>query len=275
MARAALTAAVLSFLVLMFTPASSAAGAPTITLLTPASGATVESTTDTYPTFTWHVDWAAPESTIVRFEIATDAAFTQNVSVDTHFCPSTDVNCWDSIQPHAVYGPPLGNVWYWRVGLTTSNGIVYSNTFHFTATQPQDTDGDGIPDSKDNCPRRRNPDQRDSNHDGKGDACQPDLVKPRVKVSPGSARRGHRAFIKVRAADDRGTIRLNVTLSYRNHIMYRGAFGWTETRWSQRLTFYTRTPLPRFLPTGVYRACVKAWDRAGNHALGCSRYLVR
>jgi len=66
-----------------------------------------------------------------------------------------------------------------------------------------------------------------------------------------------------------------VTLSYRNHTMYRGAFGWTQTRWSQRLTFYTRTPLPRFLPTGVYRACVKAWDKAGNHALGCSRYLVR
>src|SRR4051812_11841698 len=131
MARAALTAVVLSLFLLALTPASSAAGAPTITLLTPANGATVESTTDTYPTFTWHVDWAAPESTIVRFEIATDAAFTQNVSVDTHFCPATDVNCWDSIQPHAVYGPPLGNVWYWRVGLTTPPGGPHSQTVSF------------------------------------------------------------------------------------------------------------------------------------------------
>src|SRR5436190_16045455 len=122
---------------------------------------------------------------------------------------------------------------------------------------------------------KRGEDAGDSNHDGKGDACQPDLVKPRVKVSSGSARRGQRAYIKARVADDRGMVRLSVTLSYRSHTMYRGAFGWTQTRWSHRLNFYTRTPLARFLPTGVYQACVKAWDKAGNHALGCSRYLIR
>ncbi|HEX3686566.1 MAG TPA: thrombospondin type 3 repeat-containing protein [Gaiellaceae bacterium] len=274
MARAALAAGVLAVLLLAATPSSQAAGAPTITLLAPANGATIVSTTDSYPTFSWHVDWAAPESTIVRFEIATDPAFTQNTSVDTHFCPSTDVNCWTSIQPHAVYGPPLGNVWYWRVGLTTSSGIAYSQTFHFVAVQPADTDRDGIPDAQDNCPRRANRDQRDSNHDGKGDACQPDHVKPRVRISTGSATRGHRAFLRVRVADDRGTVRLYVTLAYRRHTMYRGAFPWTQTSWARSLTFYTRTALPRFIPAGVYLACVKAWDRAGNHALACSRYRV-
>jgi hypothetical protein len=275
MARAALAVSLLAVLLLAATPSSQAAGAPTITLVTPANGATVQSTTDSYPSFSWHVDWAAPESTIVRFEIATDPAFTQNASVDTHFCPASDVNCWDTIQPHAVYGPPLGNVWYWRVGLTTSSGIAYSQTFHFVAVQPADTDRDGIPDAKDNCPRNANPDQRDSNHDGKGDACQPDHVKPRVKVAAGSAKRGHRAFLNVHAADDRGTVRLNVTLAYGSHTMYRGTFPWTQTRWGQPLTFYTRTALPRFIPAGVYRACVKAWDQAGNHALACSRYRVR
>jgi hypothetical protein len=272
--RAALAAAVLAF-VLVLSPASSAAGAPTITLLAPVNGATVVSTVGTYPTFSWHVDWAQPESTIVRFEIATDPAFTQNASVDTHFCPATDVNCWTSVQPHAVYGPPLGSVWYWRVGLTTSAGIAYSQTFHFTAVPPPDRDHDGVVDSKDNCPLRSNPDQRDSNHDGKGDACQADRVKPRVRVSPGRATRGHRAFISARVADDRGTVRLSVTLAYQGHTMYRGAFGWTQTTWARAYTFYTRTPLPRFLPAGSYLACVKAWDRAGNHALACSRYRVR
>ena len=34
-----------------------------------------------------------------------------------------------------------------------------------------DTDGDGIPDSQDNCPRDWNPDQWDHNADGRGDAC--------------------------------------------------------------------------------------------------------
>jgi hypothetical protein len=37
-----------------------------------------------------------------------------------------------------------------------------------------DTDGDGIPDCLDNCPNTPNPDQKDSNHDGRGDACTPD-----------------------------------------------------------------------------------------------------
>lgn len=38
---------------------------------------------------------------------------------------------------------------------------------------PADTDGDGIPDSSDNCPTTANPDQADSDGDGIGDACDP------------------------------------------------------------------------------------------------------
>lgn len=36
-----------------------------------------------------------------------------------------------------------------------------------------DTDGDGVPDVLDNCRYVYNPDQRDSNHNGVGDACEP------------------------------------------------------------------------------------------------------
>jgi hypothetical protein len=35
-----------------------------------------------------------------------------------------------------------------------------------------DTDGDGVPDSVDNCPTVKNLDQKDFNGDGKGDACE-------------------------------------------------------------------------------------------------------
>jgi len=36
----------------------------------------------------------------------------------------------------------------------------------------QDSDGDGIPDGKDNCPTEANPNQEDANSNGVGDACQ-------------------------------------------------------------------------------------------------------
>lgn len=258
-------------------PASSAGSAPVITLLSPANGATVRNAvgTDDYPVFTWHVDWATPEATIVRWEIATDPAFTKNTSVNTASCLATNPNCWTSIQPHAVYGPPLGSVWYWRVGLTTSAGIVYSPTFSFNTVTPADGDRDGIADASDNCPATPNADQRDSNRDGKGDACQADRTKPRVKVYAGSARRGQRAFIRARTADDRGDVRLRVSLGFKGHVFFRGSFGWTPSAWAVTRTFYTRAPLPHLLPRGTYSACVTAWDRAGNSRTACAPYRVR
>ena len=38
-------------------------------------------------------------------------------------------------------------------------------------TKPLDTDGDGVPDSIDNCKNVPNPDQKDTDGDGVGDAC--------------------------------------------------------------------------------------------------------
>ncbi len=40
---------------------------------------------------------------------------------------------------------------------------------------PPDTDGDGVPDTSDNCPSTSNPDQLDQDLDLVGDACDPDL----------------------------------------------------------------------------------------------------
>ena len=42
------------------------------------------------------------------------------------------------------------------------------------STVPTDIDGDGVPDDKDDCPEVPNADQKDTDHDGLGDACDPD-----------------------------------------------------------------------------------------------------
>ncbi|MEX0931571.1 MAG: thrombospondin type 3 repeat-containing protein [Candidatus Paceibacterota bacterium] len=42
---------------------------------------------------------------------------------------------------------------------------------HNTLFTPSDTDGDGVPDVSDNCPRIPNPEQEDVNKNGVGDAC--------------------------------------------------------------------------------------------------------
>ncbi len=51
-------------------------------------------------------------------------------------------------------------------------------TYFVDKPPKKDTDGDGVPDYDDNCPKTYNPDQRDSDSDGIGDAC--DLDTPLI-----------------------------------------------------------------------------------------------
>ncbi|MDN3922115.1 C25 family cysteine peptidase [Roseateles violae] len=44
-----------------------------------------------------------------------------------------------------------------------------------SALEETDSDGDGVPDSRDNCAAVKNPDQKDSDGDGYGDACDADV----------------------------------------------------------------------------------------------------
>jgi len=270
MPRAALAAAVLSAALFASAPPADAA-APSIALLTPANGSTVG--TSTPAAFSWHVTWDTPEATTVTWQLSTSPAFDQNVTQQSRTCQSSDPNCFSSFQL-TLSAPPAGTVYYWRVTLTTSMGPVASPTWMVIA-KTADADGDGVGDDVDNCPTVRNPDQRDSNHDGKGDACQPDRVKPRVKVYAGGATRGKRAYINFRAADDRDFVRLRVTLQYHARLAMWADFGFAPLSWATRATFYTKKGFPRRMPAGRYLACVTAWDRAANQAKSCAAYVIR
>jgi hypothetical protein len=270
MPRAALAAAVLSAALFASAPPADAA-APSIALLAPANGSTVGTSTPT--TFSWHVSWDAPENTTVTWQLSTSPAFTENVTQQSQTCAAADVNCFASFALQLSAGQ-TGTIWYWRVSLSTSTGPVTSPTWMVIAKKA-DADGDGVEDSQDNCPSVSNPDQRDSNHDGKGDACQPDRVKPRVKVYAGGARRGKRAFLNFRAADDRDYVRFRVSFYYRARLAMWVDFGFVQLSWNDRATFYTKRALPRQLQAGRYLACVTAWDRAANRAKSCALYRIR
>jgi hypothetical protein len=48
----------------------------------------------------------------------------------------------------------------------------WQHTIAIVGPRPLDTDGDGRPDSTDNCPNIANPTQADCNNNGVGDACE-------------------------------------------------------------------------------------------------------
>ncbi|MDO8706572.1 MAG: M64 family metallopeptidase [Sulfuricaulis sp.] len=53
--------------------------------------------------------------------------------------------------------------------------LVETRSWTVSVTTAADTDGDGIPDFSDNCTHVKNPDQRDTNSEGYGNICDPDL----------------------------------------------------------------------------------------------------
>ncbi|RME52827.1 MAG: hypothetical protein D6795_06215, partial [Deltaproteobacteria bacterium] len=61
-----------------------------------------------------------------------------------------------------------------------SNAAAALNIVAYLTTFGPDTDGDGIPDDRDNCPETENEDQSDRDLDGIGDVCDncPDDTNP-------------------------------------------------------------------------------------------------
>ncbi|WP_375577550.1 T9SS type A sorting domain-containing protein [Marivirga tractuosa] len=63
------------------------------------------------------------------------------------------------------------------------DGLSISGSFKIDVIYLPDADGDGIPDSEDNCPNTFNPDQADKNDNGIGDVCDCEvLINPSAEV---------------------------------------------------------------------------------------------
>jgi hypothetical protein len=236
MKRAALAAVIA---VVGLAGSAGAASTPTITLLAPTDHASVVSSTTTRPTFSWRLDFPEPQQGRIVWEIAADPGFSKDAETLSQFC-QTDVNCWTSVTPQEVWSPPRGHVWYWRVGFTSATVTVYSPTWSFGALS----------------------------------SAGADRSAPHVQVLPGSARRGTRAGVVARVADDRLFVRANVDLIRSHRVRFGQKFTIANSRWTHPVTFRMRSPLPRTLPAGRYAACITASDRAGNHARSCARYVI-
>jgi outer membrane protein assembly factor BamB len=94
------------------------------------------------------------------------------IVTDSHVLISGDANLY------AVNLITHNTDWTYPVGgqLALADGVIYVADSAGTISAidigpPPDTDGDGVPDITDNCPAVWNPDQKDSDHDGIGDAC--------------------------------------------------------------------------------------------------------
>jgi photosystem II stability/assembly factor-like uncharacterized protein len=62
----------------------------------------------------------------------------------------------------------------YQLTVTGANGCSSTNSASVVITvQDLDSDGDGVPDSSDNCPGAQNPEQTDADGDGLGDVCDP------------------------------------------------------------------------------------------------------
>lgn len=217
--------------------AGSAAAAQTVVLLTPADASAVTLKPGTYVTYRWLVSWPdAPRKGTV--------AISWQLSTDPNFgtgqIVGTEVHTCPvrSYNCWSAFTPSRvygAQTFYWRVKF----GDVYSDVSSFTVKIP-------------------------------------DRVKPRVRALSGHARLGKRAQFAVRAADDRGEVRYRATLLWRGgYTVLARSFPFVRSAWAKPLSFRSARPLSTSLRPGRYVFCVKAWDRAGNHARNCAPYRIR
>lgn len=96
-------------------------------------------------------------------------SFTDSSSINTAVASGSEVS------------PTFTQAGTFTVKVTVTDGyggsLSYSEVLEVETTPPADSDGDGVPDANDNCPKVANADQADIDDDGIGDVCD-EVITP-------------------------------------------------------------------------------------------------
>lgn len=140
-------------------------GNPTVTTLAPAN--VTQTSAGLRGTITWSVSPRLPQGfspCTWYFEYGTTTAYGFST-------PSVSVPCGDDVAiATLVTDLSPGTKYNYRLVLNWDGQLYFGSNVVFT-TVGVDSDGDGVPDSTDNCDAVANPNQADTDHDGIGDAC--------------------------------------------------------------------------------------------------------
>jgi hypothetical protein len=225
---------------------------PSVTLLSPANGASVVLDGQHNPTFSWQLQFpqAPPAGTQIQLAVSADPTFQGSVYTETRVCGAAAPACFTSTTPQGTYWiqaatgsaalPSKPTALYWRVTVDWEAGqaAVTSATGSFT----------GQPSTVDRTP-------------------------PRVSVKATTVKRGSRARVRFQLADDSGLVTANARLLYHGATLVTASRTFSDVSWANLYVFWF--DVPRFATRGRYSACVRATDAHGNSAQSCARLTIR
>lgn len=242
-------AAVVAFAFALVPSAHAEGGAPEITLVAPGTALRIPLNAAKHPIFAWKIAFAqTPDApTTISFDISTDPSFEGWKYSERQVCPVSTPGCFTGTVPHgydwldeANGGAPYpegGTVTlYWRVTVDLGFGSVpVSATSWFT----------GVP-------------------------IPPDTTAPSIFVPTAHAKRGVRARVVAKLADDGLLFNATARLFYGDRILGTASHDFFVPRGIYVLWI----DLPKYAPKGRYKLCVDATDLSLNWARRCAPVFV-
>jgi hypothetical protein len=242
-------AAVVAFALALVPSAHADPAAPIVTLVAPSTTLRIPLDAAKHPIFAWRIAFAqAPAGpTAISFDISTDPSFEGWKYTEHQVCPVSNPACFTGTVPHgydwldeANGGAPYpddGTVTlYWRVTVDLGLGsLPVSATSWFT----------GVP-------------------------IPPDTTAPRIFVPAAHAKRGVKARVVAKLADDGLLFNATARLFYGDRVVATAS----RDFFAPRGIYVLWIELSKYAPKGRYNLCVDATDLSLNWARRCAPVFV-